>query len=41
MADFAETVLLVTFGLAESSEAGGRGVSDELRRKDEADCKMA
>jgi hypothetical protein len=40
-ADLAETVLLVTFGLAESSETGWRGVSDELRRKDEADWRMA
>jgi len=40
-ADFAETVLLVTFGSAESLETGWRGVSDELRRKDEADWKMA
>jgi hypothetical protein len=40
-ADFAETVLLIIFGLAESSETCWRGVSDEMRRKEEADWKMA
>jgi hypothetical protein len=39
-ADFAETVLLVTLGLAKSSETGWRGVSGELRRKG-VDWKMA
>jgi len=40
-ADFAETVLLVTFGSARLLETGWRGVSEELRRKDEADWKIA